>query len=57
MRRTRLHARVGTAVLLVACTAAAADRLDVAQVMGDFGISTEAAARVRRGEMVEADPT
>src|SRR5258708_7564579 len=49
--------RVGTGALLMACTAAAADRLDVQQVMGDFGISAAAAARVRGGEMVESDPT
>jgi len=48
--------RVGTAVLLMACTAASADRVDVTQVMGDFGVSADAAARVRNGEMVESDP-
>jgi len=49
--------RVGTAVLLVACTAAAAERVDVEQVMGDFGLSADAAARIRSGDMVESDPT
>ena len=57
MRRNSLQMRVGTAVLLVACTAAAAERVDVEQVMGDFGISVDAAARVRNGEMVESELT
>jgi len=48
--------RVGTAALLVACSAAAADRVDVGQVMRDFGIPAAAAARIRSGEMVESDP-
>ena len=51
-----MRARVGTAVLLVAWSAAAADRVDVGQVMRDFGIPAEAAARIRSGEMVESDP-
>ena len=44
-------------VLLAAWTAAAADRVDVNQVMKDFGLSADAAARIRSGEMVESDPT
>ncbi len=56
MRRNSLHVRVGTAVLLVACTAAAAEAVDVKRMMGDFGISADAAARIRSGEMVESDP-
>jgi hypothetical protein len=57
MRRTSLPVHLGTVAVLVACTAAAADRVDVEQVMEDFGISAAAAARVRSGEMVESDPT
>ena len=57
MRRDSLQVRVGTAVLLAACTVAAAQRVDVEQVMGDFGISVAVAARIRSGEMVESDPT
>jgi hypothetical protein len=48
---------VGTAALLLACSVTAAERVRVEQVMGDFGISADAAARIRRGEMVESDPT
>ncbi len=56
MRRTSvLH--MGTVALLVACAVASADRLDVTQVMDDFGISASAARRIRSGEMVESDPT
>jgi hypothetical protein len=57
VRRNRLRVRVGTVVLLAACTAAAADRVDLGEMMGDFGISADAAARVRSGEMVGSDPT
>jgi hypothetical protein len=57
MRRNSPRARASTVALLVACTAAAADRVDVAQVMRDFGISVDAAARIRSGEMVESEPT
>ena len=57
MRRASLQLCVGTAALLAACTVGAAERVDVGQVMKDFGISAAAAARVRSGEMVEADPT
>src|SRR5512135_2333626 len=41
----------------MACTAANAEGVDVDQVMGDFEISVDAAARIRSGEMVESDPT
>src|SRR4029077_1638064 len=57
MCRNSPRARASTVALLVACTAAAADRVDVAQVMRDFGISVDAAARIRSGEMVESEPT
>jgi hypothetical protein len=52
-----LRVAVGVVALLAASTAAAADRVDVDQVMKDFGLSADAAVRVRDGEMVESDPT
>ena len=55
--RSSLRLVLATVTLLLACTAAAADRVDVDQVMHDFGISADAAARIRSGEMVESDPT
>ena len=48
--------RVGMVLLLVARTAAAADRVDIGRVMRDFGLPADAAARVRSGEIVESDP-
>jgi hypothetical protein len=44
-------------VLLAAWTMAAATRVDVDQVMKDFDLSADAAARIRNGEMVESEPT
>ncbi len=57
VRGNALHVSVATGVLLMACAAAGADGLDVDQVMRNFGLSADDAARVRRGEMVESDPT
>ena len=47
---------VAATMLLVAQPAVAADRTSVDQVMADLGLPAEAAARVRRGEMVHNDP-
>lgn len=52
-----LRVAVGAVVLLVAWTAAAADRRDITRAIKDFGFSTDAAARIRDGAMVESDPT
>jgi len=51
-----LRASVGTAVLLAVGTAAAADGLTIEQVLGDLNLPADAAARIRRGEMVHSGP-
>jgi hypothetical protein len=48
--------RLTMAVLLMACTAPAAERADIDRMMDDFGVSTDAAARLRRGDIVESSP-
>jgi len=50
-----LLAGVGAALLWVAGTAAA-DGLTIEQVLGDLNLPADAAARIRRGEMVHSGP-
>ena len=47
----------GTLLLLVVRTGAAAQELNVAQVIADFGFPPDATERIRRGEVLESDPT
>ena len=47
----------GALLLLVVRTDAGAQELNVAQVIADFGFPADAAERIRRGEVLESDPT
>lgn len=56
---TRTRALVGASVLVLSLSAraaTAADRFDVDQLMHDVGLSPDAAAGVRSGEIVVSDP-
>jgi hypothetical protein len=58
MRSHRLTILAGALLLLVVRTGAAvAQELNVAQVIADFGFPPDAAERIRRGEVLEADPS
>ena len=52
-----MRALVGLVALLAAWTASAAERVNVDQVMRDFDLPSDAAARIRDGEMIESNPT
>jgi len=56
VRKSGLQVFVGALVVLVARTAAAAGGFTVDQVLADLNLPTDAAARIRRGEMVHSDP-
>ena len=56
MRKSGLQVFVGALVVLVARTAAAAGGFTVDQVLADLNLPADAAARIRRGEMVHSDP-
>jgi hypothetical protein len=59
LRRARAASGAfGAAALLasVISTAVSAEQIDIEQVIVDFGFPADTAARVRRGEMLEADP-
>jgi len=56
MRKSRVRVFIGALVMLVARSAAAAGGFTVDQVLADLNLPTDAAARIRRGEMVHSDP-
>ena len=56
-RRRGLAIFAGTLLFLVVRAGVAAQGLDVAQVIADFGFPADATERIRRGEVLESDPT
>jgi hypothetical protein len=55
--RCSLAIFAGAPLFFVALRTAAADQLNIEQVIADFGFPAHASERIRRGEMLEADPT
>jgi hypothetical protein len=47
----------GTLLLLLVRAGAAAQEINVAQVIADFGFPADATERIRRGEVLESDPS
>lgn len=56
MMRKSLRVGAETALLLVAGTAAGAGGVTIEEVLSDLNLPTDAAARIRRGEMVHSGP-
>ena len=56
MRKSGMQVFVGALVVLVARTAAAAGGFTIDQALADLNLPADAAARIRRGEMVHSDP-
>jgi hypothetical protein len=54
MRNRRLRVLVGAPVVLMACTAGGVGAFTLDRMMADLNFPTDAAARLRRGEMVQS---